>query len=264
MTLMAFVDDTEIFLSVEDDDLNELLELAKKTMNTWKKILQASGGDMRSKKCAWILLHYSKDPAIISSMKSAEINMRDEDDIIRTVQRYDEEEAREYLGVHQQANGSNERQIEILHTKVDNWNEKIKASRLPPTLNYLAVFTRIHKSLQYPLPATTIPEDSLQKISNKLYEESLPKCGINRKFPIAFRDLPQHFFGLGLPNLYFDQEATKLTESISKSYTKHIMWQQLKVGMEQAQMETGLLDCVYNYNYEKYAMQKSFILSVNT
>jgi len=261
LTLMAFVDDTEIFLSTKDDDLNALLDLAQETISTWKSVLQASGGDMRSKKCAWILLHYSNDPSIKKNMKLKTISIQDEDGIVRKVQRYEEKDSREYLGVHQQADGGNQKQIEILFTKVENWNEKIKASRLPPTLNYIAVFSRIHKSLLYPLPATTIDEDTLQDISNKLYEQSLPKCGINRKFPIDFRDLPHQYHGLGLPNLYLQQEISKLNEFISKSHTEHIMWKQLQVGLELAQMQTGLLGCVYNYNYGKYEflLQDSWI-----
>ena len=49
LTLMAFVDDIEIFLTVEDDDIDKLVDLADTTMQTWKGVLQATGGDMRSK-----------------------------------------------------------------------------------------------------------------------------------------------------------------------------------------------------------------------
>jgi len=44
LTLMAFVDDTEIFLMADDDDVEALIELAQTTLLTWKGVLQATGG----------------------------------------------------------------------------------------------------------------------------------------------------------------------------------------------------------------------------
>ena len=99
---MAFVDDTEVFLSVDDDDLDRLVELADTTMYTWKGVLQATGGDMRSKKCAWILLNYNHRRSYAID-KIQPITLVDEDGIMRKVQGYDKDAAREYLGVLQQA-----------------------------------------------------------------------------------------------------------------------------------------------------------------
>jgi len=250
LTLMAFVDDTEVFLMIDDDDVEKLIELADTTLKAWKGVLQATGGDMRSKKCAWILLHYSKKT---TKYNDVQLQLQDEDGVTRNLEKYSVNDAREYLGVQQQASGSETEQLAVLREKVDKWNCQIKHSKLTRAMNYSAIFSRIHKSLQYPLPATTISENQLQELSDKLYEESLPRCGINRKFPISFRDLPSKYQGLGLPNLYMYQETEKLMEIVSKSFTDHIMWKQFRLGMELLQLYTGALCCVVNTNFDIYA-----------
>ena len=250
LTLMAFVDDTEVFLTVDSDDIDELLEMAHTTLKSWKKVLQATGGDMRSKKCAWILLQYGTRKRTHDSYR---MTIEDEDGITRSIQRYRENEPREYLGVLQQASGVDTAQLEILNDKVEKWNEKMEKSKLYNAYNCSAVFTRIHKSLQYPLPATTISEKDLQNLSNKLYETCLPKCGINRKFPLDFRDLPYKYQGLSLPNLYLHQETNKLIEILSTNSTNHIMWKQYKLGLEILQLKTGVSECVLNCDYSKFS-----------
>jgi len=250
LTLMSFVDDTEVFLMIDSDDIEELLDLAHTTLITWKKVLQATGGDMRSKKCAWILLHYGNRN---EGYKSHSLSIEDEDGVSREIERYEEDTPREYLGVLQQATGKEDAQLEKLYEKVHQWNSRMKKSKLYNAHNYSAIFTRIHKSLQYPLPATILTEDELQKLSNKLYEVSLPKCGINRKFPIDFRDLPHQYQGLALPNLYLYQETSKLMSILSTNFTDHIMWKQYKLGLEILQMQTGVLGCVLNSDYSKFS-----------
>ena len=250
LTLMSFVDDTEVFLTIDSDDIEELLNLADTTLKTWKKVLQATGGDMRSKKCAWILLQYGRCK---NKHTGHSLNIEDEDGVSRPIERYDEDTPREYLGVLQQASGKEDAQIKKLYDKVHDWNSRMKKSKLYNAYNYSAIFTRIHKSLQYPLPATTISEEDLQKLSNKLYEISLPKCGVNRKFPIDFRDLPHQYQGLALPNLYLYQETTKLMSILTTNSTNHIMWRQYKLGLELLQLKTGVMGCVLNADYSKFS-----------
>ena len=41
-------------------------------------------------------------------------------------------------------------------------------------------------------------------------------------------------------------------ELLSKSNTGHIMWKQFEVGMEYAQLQIGVRQCLYNYDYAEY------------
>jgi len=113
---MSFVDDTEMFLMIENDDVQDLLNLAHPTLQNWKSVLQATGGDMRSQKCAWILIQYSQRQRTYDSFN---MSLKDEDGVTRIIKKYEKEAPREYLGVLQQANGEDTAQLEALQEKVD-------------------------------------------------------------------------------------------------------------------------------------------------
>jgi len=258
LTLIAFVDDTEVFLTDATGDVKELVEKAQRALNTWKGVLNATGGAMRAKKCAWILLSFiTKHKDTKFHTKEGlhhEISVVDTDDIERNIKRYDHDTSREYLGVHQTASGKEDPQIKILNQHVENWNETIAKSKLPTIFNLHAMMNRIHKKLQYPLAATTITETQLQTLSDKLYSGSLHKCGIVRKFPIRYRTLPTTYHGLGLPDLYLEMSIGKLREIIKHSDTKSVLWQQIQNGLELAQMEAGVPDIIYNHPHHKYSI----------
>jgi len=88
-------------------------------------------------------------------------------------------------------------------------------------------------------------------ISNKLYSKCLPKCGVSSKFPNDFRYLPHQYQGLGLPDMYYEQESNKLAELVFKSYSESICWKQLNLSLQIAQSIVGTYDIVLNANYSQ-------------
>ena len=258
LTLLAFVDDTELFLTAQMNETPEqLMVRAEMAINLWRECLYVTGGIMRSSKCAWTLLDYegTLQNSIMLPQRSnpGSIKMPEENGTIRIVPRYDKDDPREYLGVVQTTNGEEIEQVKNMTQKILDWNEIIKQSRLPPALNLKAVMCKIHKTLQYPLPALTLSEKCLQKLSNKLYWESLPKCGIVRTFPIQYRHLPEKYQGLGLPNLYLEQETGKIMHIINFAYTNSVEWRQLQVGLETLQVRLGTQKIIFDYNYYEFA-----------
>jgi len=179
--------------------------------------------------------------------------LQDDDGITRPIARYEKDEPREYLGVTQTADTKNDKQLEVIYSHVQQWNDVITKSKLPTILNLQALMNRIHKKIQYPLPATTISEQQLQEVSDLLYTTSLPKCGIIRKFPIRFRTLPIHYFGLGMPDLYLEMQISKLKEFLHHCMTETVMGQQLQYNLEMLQIQAGVQDIILNYAFSKYS-----------
>ena len=258
LTLLAFVDDTELFLTARTNETPEQLMIrAEMAINLWRECLYVTGGIMRSSKCAWTMLDYNgtlQNSTMLSQKSNpGSIRMPEENGIIKTIPRYDKDDPREYLGVVQTTDGEETEQLKNMTQKILDWNELIKQSRLPPALNLKAVMCKIHKTLQYPLPALTLSEKSSQKLSNKLYWESLPKCGIVRTFPIQYRHLPEQYQGLGLPNLYLEQETGKIMQIINFAYTNSVVWRQLQVGLETLQVRLGTRKIIFDNNYYEFA-----------
>ena len=258
LTLLAFVDDTELFLTANaNEDTKDLMKKAEIAINLWREFLYVTGGVMRSSKCSWTLMDYKgslhKSTLLRQKDNKGEIRMPDEDGTINIVPRYDIDVPRTYLGVVQTTDGEEKEQEEVMFKKIQEWNNNIQQSRLPPALNLRAVMSKIHRSLMYPLPALTISETSLQKMSNTLYWQSLPKCGIVRTFPKSYRDLPSTFQGLGLPNLYLEQEVGKLMQFITFAYTDSVVWKQMELGLEILQVRIGTQTIIFDYDYDQFA-----------
>ena len=257
LALIAFVDDTEIFLTDPDNNIDNLIRKAQKALDTWKHVLNATGGAMRSKKCAWLLLAYAmqyKETIFeTSTIHTSTLKIQDDDGITRPIKRYEYDDSREYLGVLQSANNDVKDQLKIMESAVLEWNSLIQKSKLSPTLNLNALFNRIHKQLEYPLPATVLTKKQLSRISDKLYKVSLPKCGIIRTFPKRFRTLPTYYYGLNLPNLYLSMQIGKLKEVVRHTGSSSILGQQLQISFEIAQLESGQESFILNANYKRYS-----------
>ena len=254
LALLAFVDDTELFITDKGDDIEALIAKAQLALNTWKELLHVTGGIMRSTKCAWTLLNFDRKSHTPLPMNRdpGDLFLKDEDGQVRTIHRYDKTFPRSYLGIQQAATGKDDEQVNEMIKAVDNWNQIIKASKLPPALNLQALMSKIHRKLMYPLPTLTVDKKDLQSISDRLYWGSLPKCGIVRTFPIQYRHLPYKYQGLQLPDLYIEQESSKLKELISFSYSTSVVWDQLQLGLEALQKMLGLPDIVYNFPYHRF------------
>ena len=257
LTLLAFVDDTELFITARPGETTEaLIKRSEIAINLWREFLYVTGGVMRTTKCAWTLMDYkgsyTNKQLMTQSENPGEIQMPNEDGSIGKVLRYDIDDPREYLGVTQMTSGKETEQERVMEEKIQKWNDQIQQSRLPPAINLNAVMTKIHRSLIYPLPALTIPESTLQKMSDTLYWGSLSKCGIIRTFPIRYRHLPKKYQGLNLPSLYLEQEIGKISEIITYAYTKSVVWDQISLGLEILQVKIGLQGLLFDYDYCLY------------
>ena len=131
LSLIAFVDDAELFLTTKDGNICDLIHKAQNALETWKQVLLATGGAMRSKKCAWTLL----DHLLTRSVSNPTLTLRDDDGLIREIEKYNEDDPREYLGVIQTTDAGDQEQIKIIKQNVCVWNENISKSKLPAALN---------------------------------------------------------------------------------------------------------------------------------
>ena len=249
LSLIAFVDDAELFLTTTSNNIDELIKKAQSALEKWKNVLLATGGAMRSQKCAWLLLQHTSKP----THEEQQLLLKDDDGIVREINRYNSDEPREYLGVTQTASNNDDHQLQVINNNVQKWNDLISKSKLPSFLNLQALMNRIHKKILYPLPATNLTHEQLQEVSDVLYRTSLPKCGIIRKFPIRFRTIPDYYFGLGLPDLYLEMQISKIKEFLRHCMTQSVLGQQIQMCLETMQMEAGVKKLILNYNYKLYS-----------
>ncbi len=101
-------------------------------------------------------------------------------------------------------------QITSLTEKSDIWATAIHQGHLDRKIFWQGLHTMIWPSLQYPLAVSSISETAATGITKKLFKELLPKLRANQSYPMALCFTPPALFGLGLPNLYWEQGAAAL------------------------------------------------------
>ena len=253
LALIAFVDDSEIFLTIPSNNLADLITLADRTLNTWREALQVTGGAMRANKCGWTLISYdTKGNLKVRNQCEGRIYIPEEDGTIKEIARYDPNIARQYLGVLQTADGDDSFQLDKMYADVAVWNNKIAKSKMLPIHNLQALMNRIYKTLTYPLPALTLDYETYHKLSNKLTTTSIPKCNISSKFPRDFRYLPRKYHGLSLPDLYLVQNLAQLRELITHNGHEGVLGKQINLALENIQVELGLNGLFLNYPHSTY------------
>jgi len=83
LSLIAFVDDTELFLTHSGNDVKVLVAKASTAIKTWRELLKVTGGAMRPEKCAWTLMRYDTK----SKRNQHEIKLPDEEGVEIPIQK---------------------------------------------------------------------------------------------------------------------------------------------------------------------------------
>ena len=58
LTLISFIDDTELFVMSQQDDIKEISNRLQRLFVEWKNTLVVTGGEMRPEKCSWSLISF--------------------------------------------------------------------------------------------------------------------------------------------------------------------------------------------------------------
>jgi len=110
----------------------------------------------------------------------------------------------------------------------------------------------IWPSLCYPLAVSSISEKAATGITKKLFKALLPKLGANCSYPMELCFTPPALFGLGFPNLYWEQGAAALCLFLKVSNGFLANSYLLQCSLEQAQLELGLSTPLFQVDYSQY------------
>jgi len=99
---------------------------------------------------------------------------------------------------------------------------------------------------------SSISEKAATGITKKLFKALLPKLGANQLYPMALCFTLPALFGLGLPNLYWEQGATALHLFLEVSNGFSADSHLLHCSLEQAQLEIGLSTPLFQTAYSQY------------
>jgi hypothetical protein len=84
----------------------------------------------------------------------------------------------------------NHSQFEYMLETARSWSMRLKAGHLPTHLTWKAWMSTISKTLEYPLPVTTLTQAQCQKLSSVLIGAALLQVGVISTFPRALAHAP--------------------------------------------------------------------------
>ena len=157
------------------------------------------------------------------------------------------------MGVYQALDGNMQAQVDVLQTKADAWSLKLHSSWHPCHLVHHSLTSTIWASLQYPLLACTITEKQGSLITKKLFTNLLPKVGVNRNFPLAYRHAPMALPGLGLLQIRVEQLIGQICQILIHGAIDSTTGSLLCISFEQAQLEVGISIPFLEASYDCYS-----------
>jgi hypothetical protein len=144
------------------------------------------------------------------------------------------------LGVRLAPDGNMDSQFQWMWDKSKLWADQLRTSHLPRQLTRLAWRTTILKTLEYPLPTTTLSRAQCNKITSTIAKVALPRCGIMRSFPRVLLHAPLAAGGLNIPDLYVEQGIAHILRLIRYSQSrKHSTGLLLRQSCEALKLELG-------------------------
>ena len=144
------------------------------------------------------------------------------------------------LGVRLAPDGSNDVEEKYLTGIAKDWAERIRTGHIPRVLVWESLTTIILKSIQYPLPATTLERKECEGIMSVLMKMALPCSGIVRSLPRALVFGPKHYQGLGIPCLFTLQQVDHIERILRFCYAKdNLTGQLIRQSIEATKLEIG-------------------------
>lgn len=149
--------------------------------------------------------------------------------------------------------GNQTQQIRALQSKINDWADRIRCRRLTAFESWTALRSGISKSLEYPLVTTRLNKFDCNWVINSLKKNALPALGVPATFPNAVVSAPFRFLGLGLPDLWFEQNLIQVETILflGSLPSSDIMGCLLRNAAEALRLELGLPNLPFSYDFTR-------------
>jgi hypothetical protein len=252
----AFVDDTDLVVSAEGADRHGVVRDIQQALTAWEGGISATGGALVPEKSHWYLVDFQwqNGKATYKSIQEcpADIRVKDTSGQVHVLRRLEPGQAERTLGVRVAPDGNmKEQYLFLLHT-AQTWSNKLCSGFLSRGLVSQALLTTVMKTLMYCLPATTFSQHQCNEIMKPLLQLVLPRLGCVRTLPRALVYAPKEFFGLSIPNLYWEQGIAHVDRLIRYGQSNHLTGQLLRQSLEILQVELGMSESALTVNFGQF------------
>jgi hypothetical protein len=237
----------------------DCLDRAQQQMDHWEGLLTATGGGIVWEKSFWVLVDYV--------WTGSRWRYRTQEDMPGTIyvndcvsgqrkplQRHEPDHPEVTLGVSLAVDGNSSGTIKKLQQAVKDFVDKIKPCSLSIHDIWQSFTTRIMKTLEYPMAATTLTFHEWDQLTmSPLLKAVLPKAGMNQHFPRVVLYGPTAYQGMGVMHPWFHQELTHLQICLDVLNTHDLLSNLLQACFESLRLEIGYPGQITDAPYETLA-----------
>lgn len=255
----SFVDDNDLLeggKGTENYSTEELIARSQTTLNLYEGGLRATGGALEPSKSFWYLIEFDPDsdkPAYLPATDDqSPLTVLDAQGIRQTLQRLAPDQSERTLGVRISPTGDRTKQFEYMLSQATSWADHIRSGGLPRPLVEQALRTTILKTLEYPLPVTSLNREECDKIMSKLFMSALPRMGMSRNFPRTILFGPRSRGGKEFPHLFTTQGSAHLAQILRHFGSESITGSLLRTEYEEHLLEIGSGTPMFQLPYDKW------------
>ena len=255
----AFVDDTDIVQTASNATEPAALVAAKiqASMDEWEGGLWATGGALAPAKSHWYLIDFQwhKGQWRYRSNQEcpAQLSIRNHHGQRITLPRLEPHEARTTLGVNLAPDGNHDSQAHRMRRQAEEWADHVRTGYLQRHEVWVALHSTILRSLDYPLPATSLTFQQCSWIMAPVLQAALPAMGVSRSFPRAMVHAPLSLSGLGIPHLFHSQGINHLQSVLDHTTRQTITGQLLQASLEALIIEGGIGPSILHQPYSTFS-----------
>ena len=254
----AFVDDADLIETARStlETVQDVAARMQESLTAWEGGLRATGGAIVPEKSHWYLIDFVWKDGFWRYASLEETNcglkVRDCDGNSKTIERLAVSEARRTLGVRLAPDGNNDEEAKFLRERAKDWADRVRTGHLPRRLVWESMNTTILKSLQYPLPATTLTAEQCRSIMAPLLAQGLASSGVVRSMPRVVVHGPIKFQGLGVPDLFTFQQTQHILRILKYcTVDDNITGQLIRHSLEATKLEIGCEGSVLLKSYDE-------------
>ena len=256
----AFVDDTDLMQSARNptDNFLDVADYMQQGLTLFEGLMNAAGQCISPEKSLWYLVSFEWKNGNYSyssiEQAPADVQVKDKQGVMQTLQRLEPHESRRSLGVYSAPDGNSKDQVAILRATAENWSEKIRVGRLPQTEAWLALTTRIMKTIEYPLPACTLTERQCDFIMAPIIQTALNALGICRNLARDVVYGPKKFQGLGLKHPYTTMGIAHIRFIMEHCRADTDLGKNFRINLECLKLEVGVGGSILSNRFQDYCV----------
>jgi hypothetical protein len=222
----------------------------QQALDTWEGSIRATGGALDPGKSFWYMIDFIWDgKGNWRYAKGAELpyglQMYDREHNIQVLERLEVDKAHTTLGVDTAPDGNMYQQVGKMRSLAEKWADQIWTGRLSQADAWVALWSMIMKTLEYPLLATTLTKQQCRHIMAPIRNTALPAMGINKNLAhdIMYGSIKAQ--GLGIPWLYTMQGIIHIVDLITQATNDMLTGQLYRFSLEELVLDAGIGKCSF-------------------